>query len=84
MMTAEQKLEDTGEKVDVIVDNQVKRVPVGRYTVAAFKKVVDVDSKKELERVLDGKLIPLADDEIITIEHKDERFVSHVRRGGSS
>jgi hypothetical protein len=53
--------------------------------VADFKKLVGVDPTKELEQVVEGKLVPLADDATIVIaKGGSNRFVSHIRRGGSS
>lgn len=72
------------DQVEVSVDGVVHRVVAGSYVVADFKKLVGVDAAKELEQVVEGRLIPLADDATILIEKGSNRFVSHVRRGGSS
>ena len=74
----------TRKSVEVIVDGTPRKVPAGEYAVAAFKELVGVDATKELEQVVEGKLVPLADTDGIDIEKSGKRFVSHVRRGGSS
>jgi len=71
------------KQVEVTVDRKKHKVAAGTRTVAAFKAEVRVDAAKELEEIVDGKLVPLADDAKITIKG-GEVFVSHVRRGGSS
>ncbi len=70
--------------VEVIVDGVPRKIEAGSYIVAVFKQQVGVDASKELEQVVEGKLIPLTDDATIVLTKSGERFVSHVRRGGSS
>jgi hypothetical protein len=69
--------------VTVTVDTLPKQVRPGRYVVNAFKRAVGVDPNYELEEVVNGKLVPLADDAHIHIKG-GESFVSHVRGGASS
>ena len=69
--------------VMVTVDSLPKQVRPGRYVVSVFKKAVGVDPSYELEEVVNGKLVPLADNAKITIKG-GESFVSHVRGGASS
>jgi len=69
--------------VCVTVDGEPKQVHPGRYRVTVFKKAVGVDPTYELEKIEDGKLVPLADDAHIRIRGC-ESFVSHVRGGASS
>lgn len=71
------------KQVEVTVDRKKHKVAAGTRTVSTFKTEVGVDAAKELEEIVDGKLVPLADDAKITIKG-GEVFVSHVRRGGSS
>lgn len=71
------------KQVEVTVDRKKHMVAPGTRTVSVFKTEVRVDPAKELEEIVDGKLVPLADDAEITIKG-GEVFVSHVRRGGSS
>lgn len=83
-MSDNKKQEPKNELVEVIVDHKPHRVPAGTYVVSEFKRLVGVDAAKELEQVVEGKLVPLADDATIVIQHGPNRFVSHIRRGGSS
>lgn len=69
--------------VAVIVDGTEKLVPKGIYVVAAFKKLVGVDSSRELDEVVHGEFKPLDDNATIEIK-EHEKFVSHVRTGSSS
>lgn len=70
-------------EVTVIVDGVKKEVPKGTYRVSQFKALVGVDPAKELDELVHGQLKPLDDNAEITIEGH-EKFVSHVRTGGSS
>jgi hypothetical protein len=70
-------------EVTVMVDNKPHRVESGNYVVSQFKKDVHVDASRELDEIIKGELIPLDDNAAITIKG-GEKFVSHVRRGGSS
>lgn len=83
MSQHEKEHEETHEKVRVTVDSKPKEVEAGIYLVAEFKRLVGVDPSKELEEVIEGLLVPLADDAKITIKG-GEVFVSHVRHGGAS
>lgn len=69
--------------VCVTVDGEEKQVRAGRYRVIVFKRAVGVDPTYELEELLGGKLVPLADDAHIRIRG-GESFISHVRGGASS
>lgn len=71
------------ETVTVTVDGVEKRVLEGTYVVSNFKKLVGVDASRELDEVVHGEFKPLDDNASITIE-EHEKFVSHVRTGGSS
>lgn len=72
------------ETVTVIVDNAPHKIDAGTYLVSDFKAMVGVPADKELDRVEQGKLIPLDDSATIEIGRSGGRFVSHVRRGGAS
>jgi hypothetical protein len=74
----------TRKNIEVIVDGAPRKVIAGEYAVSAFKELVGVDATKELEEVVEGKLVPLADGDTIDLEKSGRRFVSHIRRGGSS
>jgi hypothetical protein len=69
--------------VTVTVDGQPKQVRQGRYRVSLFKKAVGVDPTYELDELVNGKLVTLADDGHIKVKG-GESFVSHVRGGSSS
>lgn len=70
-------------EVTVIVDGREHKVPKGTYLVSQFKALVGVDPAKELDEVVHGQLKPLDDNAEITVKG-GEKFVSHVRTGGSS
>jgi hypothetical protein len=70
-------------EVPVIVDGVEQKVPEGTYIVSQFKALVGVDPAKELDQVVHGQLKPLEDNAEIVIKG-GEKFVSHVRTGGSS
>lgn len=69
--------------VTVTVDSVPKQVRPGRYLVSLFKKAVGVDPTYELEELVNGKLVALADNAHIRIRG-GESFVSHIRGGASS
>ena len=71
------------QEVAVIVDGKEQKVPKGTYLVSQFKALVGVVAAKELDEVVHGQLKPLDDNAEITIKG-GEKFVSHVRTGGSS
>jgi hypothetical protein len=70
-------------EVTVIVDGVEQKVPKGTYLVSQFKALVGVDAARELDEVVHGQLKPLDDNAEIVIKG-GEKFVSHVRTGGSS
>jgi hypothetical protein len=72
-----------GPDVTVTVDNIVKTVHRGHYTVAAFKQAVGVDPSKELDEIVNGEIKPLDDNGSLVIKG-GEIFISHARSGGSS
>lgn len=72
------------ELVVVIVDNEPHKIAEGAYSVADFKAQVGVDASKDLDEIVHGQLDPLGDDTILNLDKSGRRFVSHVRRGGSS
>jgi uncharacterized protein YabE (DUF348 family) len=77
------ELENKPKTVEVTVDGNKKEVAAGTYIVADFKRLVGVDASKELDEIIHGEFKPLDDNAKIIIE-KHEKFVSHVRTGGSS
>jgi hypothetical protein len=75
--------EEHGHDVPVIIDNRTVEIQSREYSVAQLKIALGVDPSRELEQVVDGKLVPLDDNAKIHIRG-EESFVSHVRGGGSS
>lgn len=75
--------EVNGRIVIVTVNRLEKKVKKGVYIVSDFKKQVGVPSEMALDQLIDGKLVPLADDDKLKIKGR-EAFVSHVRTGSSS
>jgi hypothetical protein len=75
--------EDKVRLVTVTVDTKTYEVAKGTYVVSDFKKLVGVDTERELVEIKGKKMIPLTDDQEIEIKN-GEVFVSHKRTGGSS
>jgi hypothetical protein len=69
--------------VKVTIDNRTVEVRSGEWIVSQLKVALGVDPSRELEQVVDGKLVPLDDNARIHVRAGDV-FVSHVRGGGSS
>lgn len=69
--------------ITIEVDGTLRQIEQGKYLVSALKSMFGIPQEYELDRVVGGKFIPLADDETIQV-HPHEKFVSHVRHGGSS
>ena len=89
-MSAHEKADGTvaqaehGSDVVTIIVNSVERqIHRGRQPVSEIKRVGEVPQADQLEQVIDGKLVPLADDAAVTIKGGEE-FVSHPRDSGSS
>ena len=59
-----------------------KKIRGGAWVVSALKEALGVAAELQLA-IKEKELIPLEDDETITV-HEGEAFVSHKRRGGSS
>jgi hypothetical protein len=69
--------------VTVTVNEQPKEVEKGKYSVVAFKALVGVPSDYVLDEFIDGVLTELADTATLHIKG-GEKFVGHVKQGGSS
>ncbi|MDQ0080984.1 hypothetical protein J2W35_001321 [Variovorax boronicumulans] len=69
--------------ITIEVDGNLQKIEQGKYLVSALKAVFGIPPDYELDQVVGGKFIPLADGETIQV-HPHEKFVSHVRHGGSS
>jgi hypothetical protein len=72
-----------GHKVPVTVDSRTVEIEAREWMVSKLKTALGVDQSRELEQVVDGKLVPLDDNSRIHIR-AHEVFISHVRGGGSS
>ena len=73
----------TGPDVTIVIDNKTFTIHRGSKTVAELKQLAGIQPAYELEEIVNGKLVPLADDQRVTIKG-GERFVSHPRAGASS
>ncbi|WP_156952201.1 hypothetical protein [Bradyrhizobium sp. WSM1743] len=67
----------------IIVDNQPKTVRQGEWLVSALKQEVGVDPAKALAEITPTGLVDLEDTAHIDVRD-GLRFMSHVRKGGSS
>lgn len=87
-MNEENKVENQGPDrepsiVTITVDNKEKKVRKGKYLVSNLKAKVGVPENYDLDQLIHGKFVTLADTDEVKINGK-EIFVSHVRTGGSS
>ncbi|GBE09356.1 hypothetical protein BMS3Abin11_02489 [bacterium BMS3Abin11] len=71
------------QNVKVLLNGDKVKIKSGTYIVSDLKASLGTPSDYELEIVKDGELIPLSDNDEITICGK-EVFISHVKCGGSS
>ncbi|MDE2039850.1 MAG: hypothetical protein KGO96_08500 [Elusimicrobia bacterium] len=55
----------------------------GHQTVAQIKTAAGVPLAYDLEQVVNGKLVPLADDGAVTLKG-DEKFISHPKDNAAS
>lgn len=69
--------------VTILVDGVKHEVQPGSWIVSELKEAVDVPAAKVLAKVTPQGLDDLDDAAKIEV-HEAERFVSHVRSGGSS
>lgn len=74
---------DHAHVITIEVDGTPRQIEQGKYLVSTLKSMFGIPQDYELDRVVGGKFIPLADDDTIQV-HPHEKFVSHVRHGGSS
>ena len=68
---------------NITINDTERSIHRGRQTVVEIKKVGEVPLNHELEQIIDGKFIPLADNGSIVIKG-GEVFVSHIKDGGSA
>ena len=76
-------LPQTGPEVTITLNGTPKEIHRGHRTVVELKDVGGIPQADELNQIIDGTLVPLADDGAVTIKGGEE-FVSHPRTGGSS
>lgn len=69
--------------ITIEVDGNERLIEQDKYLVRALKAMFGIPPEYELDRVVDGKFIPVQDTDTIEV-HPKEQFVSHVRHGGSS
>ncbi|HSD08860.1 multiubiquitin domain-containing protein [Flavobacterium sp.] len=69
--------------VEIDINTKPYSISRGKHTVVEIKKLGGVPQAHELEELINGKLVPLADDSSILIKGC-EKFFSHVRDGSSS
>jgi hypothetical protein len=69
--------------VTITIDNRSYEVRRGRTSVAELKQIGGIPPAYEFEEIVDGKLVPLRDDQHVEIKG-GERFVGHPRAGASS
>lgn len=80
---AQPESKEHGHKVPVTIDNRTVEIQAREWVVSQLKTALGVDPSRDLEQVVDGKLVPLDDNARIHIRGH-EVFMSHVRGGGSS
>jgi hypothetical protein len=73
----------TGPDVTITIDNKTYTIHRGSATVNQLKQLAGIPAAYELEEIVDGKLVPLKDDQRVVIKG-GERFVGHPRAGASS
>ena len=69
--------------VEIKINNNEHKIKPGVHTVTELKQLANVPAAHELEQLIDGKLVPLADNAKVEIKGC-EQFFSHVRDGASS
>lgn len=75
--------EHPGRTVTIVVDDTKHEVRPGSWIVRDLKAAVGVDPAKVLAEIKPQGLNDLEDDAKIGV-HEGQRFMSHVRSGGSS
>lgn len=80
----EGKDKDRDKKIVAVkVDNRLRKIKSGNYSVADFKKEVEVPENYDLDQLIDGKFEAVDESKKLHIKG-GEVFVSHVRTGSSS
>lgn len=71
------------ELVRIEVNAKEVRISRGLHTVRQVEEAAGCPITFELEQIIHGKLVPLADDAVVDIKG-GERFLCHPRDGASS
>ena len=69
--------------IEVRINDTEKKITGGHRVVAELKKLLGVPADYELDRIVGREIKAQKDDQTIEV-HAGERFISHVRKGGSS
>lgn len=69
--------------VKITVNGKERDIHRGSRTVSEIKTVGEVPLNYMLEQFVDGKLVPLADDDRVLIKG-GEVFIGHIKDGSSS
>ncbi|SHF82114.1 Multiubiquitin [Flavobacterium fluvii] len=69
--------------VEIHINTKSYPISRGKHTVVEIKKLGGVPAAHELEELINGKLVSLADDSSVLIKGC-EKFFSHVRDGSSA
>jgi hypothetical protein len=72
-----------GPTVSITVDTTARQIHRGNQTVKEIKEVGEVPLAFDLEQLVHGKLVLLADDGSVVIKG-GEQFFSHPKDGGAS
>lgn len=72
-----------GPTVTITVNSAPVQIHRGHRTIAEIKTAAGVPLADDLDQVIDGKLVPIADSGAVTIKG-GEQFVSHPKDGSSS
>jgi hypothetical protein len=81
----EKKSDDHGRDfVEVSIDGAPKRIHRGSYALPDLKQALGVDASLDLDVIeKDGAFHTIGDNERTTVK-EGEKFISHVKKGGSS
>jgi hypothetical protein len=74
---------DKDREVTIIVDEVPRKIQSGTYSLAEFKRTLNIDASKVIEMFVKGKFVTINDADPIIVK-AGEKFSSHVPRGGSS
>ncbi len=69
--------------VEIKIDNKPYKVKPSKHLVAELKKIGGVKPSHDLDQLINGKLVPLDDNDYVVIKGGEE-FKSHPKDGSSS